>query len=191
VRSLALVLLVLSAGACLRPTSAPAFRYLRVRLPEPPAIQPTAGRELPALRLSHVRAAEHLEERVFWRRSPFEVGYDETLRWSEPPDAVVEDALVTELFETRGFARAASPRAASLRVDVLELDEVLGPRHEAVVALRATMTPTGVGRPAWVRTFRARRPVAAGPPTELAASMSAALGEAIRALADAVADDLR
>ncbi|HEX7835987.1 MAG TPA: ABC-type transport auxiliary lipoprotein family protein [Kofleriaceae bacterium] len=75
------------------------------------------------LRLGRVTPSDQLQSRIARRESPVEVGFYETLRWTEPPDDYVRRALVRELFELRGLAQSTSRRDPTLDVEVVGFEE--------------------------------------------------------------------
>ncbi|HEX7126198.1 MAG TPA: ABC-type transport auxiliary lipoprotein family protein [Thermodesulfobacteriota bacterium] len=132
-----------------------------------------AGRAGLPLRLREVRASGSLGERIAWRASDVEVGFYEMLRWTDPPAALVEQALAREFYERRGFQRAVSGQAPALAVTVLAFEEVVAPAHEGRVALAVLLTESG--RAVVDRVVVTRRPV----PDHEASSLARALGDAL------------
>jgi ABC-type uncharacterized transport system auxiliary subunit len=139
-----------------------------------------------SLRVRAVQAAAHLDDRIVWRRTEAEVGYYGDERWTEAPPAYVEEALGRELFERRGLRRSASTAApCALEVVVRRFEEVLLPDHLARVEL--TVSLTDLERTSLLeRTFRVERPVSESSAEAMAAAMGQALQAAVEQVADAV-----
>lgn len=151
----------------------------------PAAAEPSA----PAaeLRLGEIDAAAHLEERIAYRPSPGELGYYDSWRWTEPPQAYLRRALARELFERRGLVRVVSGSAPTLSVELISFEEVReGPpsaRVELAVLLR------GERQALLERTLRLERPLPAGAgddPRRLTEALSRALDAAVAQVADLV-----
>ncbi len=139
-----------------------------------------------ALRLRRVGAAGHLRDRIAFRTGDVEVGYNDLLRWTEPPAAYAERALGRELFEARSGAIARADAGADLVLDaeLRAFECVDEPERAAVCAIWIALAPDG-GRGAALieRTYAARRPLAAKDPEALARALGEALDEAARAVA--------
>jgi ABC-type uncharacterized transport system auxiliary subunit len=143
---------------------------------------PTAGMPV---RLGSLRSATFLRERIVWRASEVEYGLYEQRRWVELPSRYVRRALVSTLQTTPGVRLAEEPSAARLDVEILAFDEVLSPKHEAHVALAATVRDGTQKR--LDRTFAARVAIATPDGAATAESMGMALDEAVKEVATATA----
>jgi cholesterol transport system auxiliary component len=126
-----------------------------------------------ALRLARVAAGSDLGRRIAYGDGLYQVGYYETLRWTEHPEAYVRRALGRALFEEGPFERAVSPSAPSLDVEVLAFQEIRAPEtHAARVALRIVLS---ADRALLERTVTVNEPFPGEPFDAFVAAMSVAL----------------
>ncbi|MEY2936160.1 MAG: hypothetical protein RL033_6909, partial [Pseudomonadota bacterium] len=100
-RTFVLLLACLGSGCALLSKSQPfSPRYFSPDAEET-AAQHTAAKQTAAastsppleLRLGQIDAAAHLEERIAYRPSQGELGYYDSWRWTEPPQAYLRRAL--------------------------------------------------------------------------------------------------
>lgn len=95
-----------------------------------------AGRRL---RLGAVTASGEIRQGLAFRRSPHEVEYADTLRWTERPEASLRRALSRALFEGAGLERVVSGPGPTLDVELVAFEAVRdGPpraRASAVIVL--------------------------------------------------------
>jgi ABC-type uncharacterized transport system auxiliary subunit len=187
VRLAALVAAVLAAG-CITAQPPAEPRYFTPVVPHASAVDPARGGESSPLRVRRVRAAAYLRDRMVWRRG-VEIGFHELLRWTESPAHFAQAALEDELFERRGFQRTSSMTAATLESSLEAFDELLGPAHEAAVALDVVLTDARGGT-LIDRTFEARRPIASDDPKEVADALGAALAQVVSEVGAQVAQSL-
>lgn len=153
----AFAILLLAVGGCaLFGKSEPlSVRYFT---PASEASGPSGAGSGIALRLGRVDAGAHLRERIAYRASAHELGYYETRRWTERPEAYLRRELARVLFEQAGAAHVLSGPAPTLEVELLEFAELRAPSHAARVRLRAVVSD---GRTALLeRTFTAEQRVA-------------------------------
>jgi ABC-type uncharacterized transport system auxiliary subunit len=149
--------------------------------PAPPASAPLE------LRLGEVSAAAHLEERIAYRPSEGELGYYESWRWTEPPQAYLRRALARELFERRGLVRVVSGNAPTLNVELTSFEELRAEPARARVELSIVLR--GERLALLERTLRKELPLPAGSsdePLRLTRALSQALDSAVSEVADLV-----
>ncbi len=159
--------------------------------PEPATLRgqqsPRAAKEAgPALRLGRVASGTHLEDKIAFRSSEHEIGFYEQHRWTEEPAEYLERALAQELFEARGLSRVVSGPAPTLDVELVSFEEVRRPRHVARVRVILVLhDDRAVGLQ---ETLTFERPVAAHTSVAaLASALSAAMNDAVAAVAEQVA----
>lgn len=175
-----LPLLLLGATACVSTPDPP--RYFR---PLAPAAEGApAPLSSARLTLARIEAAEHLGERIVWRRSEVEFGFYDQERWTEPPARFLELAVARELFAKRGL-RHAERGAPELQLRLLAMEEILLPQHKARVRvwLRLVDPLREAQLERWVE---AEVPVAAEEAPAVARAIGLALDEVVREIADAV-----
>lgn len=151
-----------------------------------PAGSPPSGPAL-ELRLGQIDAAVHLEERIAYRPSPAELGYYESWRWTEPPQAYLRRALARELFERRGLVRVVSGNAPTLGVELTSFEELREGQPRARVELAVLLR--GERRALLERTVRQELPLpadAADDPRQLTQALARALDAAVAQVADLV-----
>lgn len=139
------------------------------------------------LRLGEIEAAAHLEQRIAYRPSAGELGYYESWRWTEPPQAYLRRALERELFERRGLVRVVSGSSPTLSVELTSFEELRGNPARARVELSIVLR--GDRRALLERTLRKELPVPAGAsdePLRLTSALSRALDSAVTEVADLV-----
>lgn len=180
----AICLFALCTVACvdLDPARLPAVRWIDVDTRLDTSAADLGDPTEPFLRIGTVLSDDALGEALMRRRSPYEVRYDEDVRWVVLPAAAVENAIEHELYRRRGFVRDASA-ARTLEVRVVQFEEVASPRREAVVGFVATLTGPE-GRALLDQRFEARRPIGGDDPVTVAEAMSGALASAVSELAD-------
>ncbi len=140
------------------------------------------------LRLGRVTSGDYLRERIAYRSSARELGYYETRRWTERPEAYLRRALASALFEERSLTRAVSGPAPTLEVELIEFDEQLAPVHAARVRARALLTDQRVSR--FEHTFSAEQPVDGRNFERVASAMAAALDRCVEEISDRVVAEL-
>ena len=174
----------LGVASCvdLDPSRLPAVRWIDVDTRPNSTAADFGDPEVPVLRMGTILAEDALGETLMRRLSPFEVTYDENVRWIVLPAAAVEAAIQSELYQRRQFVRDASAER-TLDIRVVQFEETRAPRREAVVTFVATVTGPG-GRALLDRRFEARRPAGGDDPAALAEAMSGALASAVSELAD-------
>jgi uncharacterized lipoprotein YmbA len=159
-------------------------RYFSPEQESPPVAAASAPFEL---RLGEVAAAAHLEERIAYRPSDSELGYHESWRWTEPPQAYLRRALARELFERRGLVRVVSGSAPTLNVELTSFEELQGAPARARVELAIVLR--GDRHALLERTLRKELPLPPGSddePLRLTRALSRALESAVVEVADLV-----
>jgi ABC-type uncharacterized transport system auxiliary subunit len=155
----------------------------------PPAAGPVPEAPPLELRLGRVEAASYLREKIAFRDSGEEVGYYETLRWTETPDAFARRALGRALFQDHGLAEVVSGVAPQLEVEVTAFEEIRAPKHLARVEITWKLRDH---RNVLVqRVARVEKPVDGDAPGAIADAMGAALDEAVETVAGDVIAELR
>jgi cholesterol transport system auxiliary component len=166
----------------------------------------------PRLRLGRVTGAPHLEERLVFRDSTFEVNYYRELRWTEPPELVLRRLLERGLFEERGLQHVVGGAAPTLDVQLTAFDEIRGAAVARGAARGAAPGEAGEAGEAdeadtprlaraqviarlhderlvfWEETLTVDRPVVPPADGDLPLATVAALAEALQAAVDEVAD---
>jgi hypothetical protein len=186
IRRLAILALAASslAGCNLGLGRSDEVRFVRFFLPAGGRIDaPAATTAAPPPVLLAVRAAGHVDARMCWRRGDVELGYHDDLRWAEAPDRILAKRLDLEIHGARGFPRGGGDDAVVIELDAFEqwLDDPL----EARLAL--TLRRTGGGGVERVHRLTISHPLEDASPEALAASLGAALDEAVAATADWIA----
>jgi uncharacterized lipoprotein YmbA len=190
--SLRSLLFVVLAGCALTSKAAPlAPRYFSPELREESSPHPAANAGL-ELRLGRIEAAAHLEQRLAYRSDESELGYYDSWRWTEPPEAYLERALVQQLFEQRGLVRVVSGPAPTLDVELSSFEELRSGAARARVELRLSLRDER--RSLLERTLRVEQAMAPGAPADaplrLTRALSAALEQAVGELAALVTPEL-
>jgi uncharacterized lipoprotein YmbA len=171
----------LALVGCLSQNPPIELRYFRPLLPD--AVADPAPGEPRELRLDRVTAAPHLRERMVWRSSDIELGFDDVNLWIADPAALVEDALVRVLFLERGFAATDARDAPSLDVHVTAFEEVIGSSRSCEVELRVAYRAASDG-PQRTRLIRREAPIGAPGPEAFVRAAGRALHAAALELAD-------
>ena len=134
------------------------------------------------LRLGQVEASSHLEERIAYRPSEGELGYYDSWRWTEPPQAYLQRALARELFERRGLVHVVSGAAPTLDVQLVSFEELRQGTPAGRVELAFSLSD---GRRMLLeQTVRVEQPIAPGAAEDAAPRLTKALSSALE---DAVA----
>jgi cholesterol transport system auxiliary component len=185
-RLLALLLCVCPACALMSKAQPLAPRYFSPDEGSAPRA-PAPGTAPLELRLGEVEAAVHLEQRIAYRPSDGELGYYESWRWTEPPQAYLRRALERELFERRGLVRVVSGSAPTLNVELTSFEELRAEPARARVELSIVLR--GERRALLEHTLRKELPLPAGSsdePLRLTRTLSQALDSAVSEVADLV-----
>jgi ABC-type uncharacterized transport system auxiliary subunit len=184
----ALLAFIALAGCVFRQSDPP--RYFR---PDSAALSSEStsddGTPEKAIRLRAVRARPFLRERIVWR-TPTEYGMYEQRRWSELPEAYVEQALASALRRQGHIDLTDDARVPNLYANVTAFDEVVDPKHVANVAVDVTLTATD-GRRLLEREFSAEAPISDDDPSSLGRAVGAALDDVSAQVAQAVAEKLK
>jgi hypothetical protein len=90
---------------------------------DPPALALAAPNASLDLRLGRVSSGPNLRERIAFRNAAYELGYYESWRWTERPEAFVRRELGRKLFEEHGLHRVFAGTAPTLDVEVIAFDE--------------------------------------------------------------------
>jgi len=186
-------LLVCGSGCALLSKGAPLSpRYFSPELAEAAPASAAPQATSLELRLGRVEAAAHLEQRVAYRASESELGYYESYRWTEPPEAYLERALSQRLFERGGLVHVVTGAAPTLDVALLGFEEIRSGAPRARVEIRGVLHDER--RVLFERTLRRERPIPTGPaedePLRLTKALSAALADVTAELAQLVLSEL-
>jgi len=171
-------------GACLATGQPAPVRYFSGEAATPTGARVAPGAE--RLRVRDVRAAGHLKERMARRLSDVEVEFRELERWTEPPLAYLERALLEELFERGGLRRSEARDAPALDVALVAFDEVAGPGPSVHVAFALRLTGAD-GDSLYDRTVERRLPLDEPGAAGVAHSLSLALRHAAAQAAEEIA----
>jgi cholesterol transport system auxiliary component len=138
------------------------------------------------LRLGRVEGAPHLETRLVFRDNKSEIGYYRLRRWTEAPEQYLKRRLARVLFEERGLQRVLSGVGPTLEVQLTAFEEIRLPRHTARVQVIARLHDDRIVR--WEETVTVERPVVAAKKGDTADAAVEAIGRALRATVDRIAD---
>jgi cholesterol transport system auxiliary component len=142
---------------------------------------------LPAeLRLGRVTSASHLDERLVYRASDYELGYYQERRWTEAPEEYLERRLSRALFEERGLRRVVGGAAATLEVELVAFEEIRAPKRLARVQVIVRLSDQRLVR--WEETLTVDRPLAAASTGDGADAAVEGLGSALREIVERIAD---
>jgi cholesterol transport system auxiliary component len=162
---------------------------LRWYTPELVRSQPGSAERQPGceLRLGRVKSGTDLGRFIAYSDGLHEIGYYESRRWTERPEAYVRRAVERALFEDGSFQRALTGAAPTLDIEVVEFEEVKAPTtHAARIALRVALSSTD--RVVLERTVAVSEPVPGGDFDGFVAAMSGALNTTASEIARAVSE---
>lgn len=179
-----LLLSLLSLAGCFGGTPDPP-RYFQPELPQRKPRPRDATKKPVLLELAAIRAADHLKDRIVWRKSDVEFGFYDQERWTEPPASYLERSLGRELFERRGMRRAARGAAFALHVQLQAFEEVLLPKHQARVRVAATLLD-GERVSILERTLEVVSPIQEENSEAMVRALGKALDELVTKLAEAI-----
>jgi ABC-type uncharacterized transport system auxiliary subunit len=167
-------------------------RYYSVESGKSQAPAP-AGSELArgqTLKLGSIEGGSHLRDRIAYRSSDRELGFYDSRRWTERPEAFFRRALAHALFEERSLVRAVSGSAPTLEVELTDFDELLTPRHAVRVRARVLLADQRVAR--FEHTFSVEQPVASQAESfdSVADAMAVALERCVDEIGDRVVAEL-
>jgi cholesterol transport system auxiliary component len=177
-----------TAGCALTSKSEPiAPRYFSPERPAAAAPPSAPPREVPLeLRLGRVYGSSHLDERLVYRDSDYQLGYYEERRWTEEPAEYLRRRLARVLFEERGLKHVVGGIGPSLEVELTGFEEIRGPKRVARVQLTARLQDARVVR--WEQTLTIDQPISENAAGDVADSMVAAIGVALSTAVDQIAD---
>jgi len=138
------------------------------------------------LRLGRVDGASHLETRLVYRDTKSEIGYYRLRRWTEAPERYLKRRLARVLFEERGLQQVVSGGGPTLEVRLTAFEEIRLPRRIARVQVIARLHDERIVR--WEETITVDRPVVAMKKGDTADAAVEAIGRALRATVDRIAD---
>ncbi len=131
-------------------------------------------------------SASHLDERLVYRDSQYELGYYQERRWTEAPEQYLKRRLARVLFEERGLRQVVGGAAATLELELVAFEEIRAPKRLARVQVIVRLQDQRAVR--WEETLTVDQPMAAGPAGDAAGAMVEALGAALRAVVHRIAD---
>jgi len=138
------------------------------------------------LRVGRIRAASHLDERMVYRDTAFELGYYQEKRWTEAPEEYLRRRLERALFEERGLRHVIGGSAPTLEVELTAFEEIRKPKRIARVQVRVRLQDARLVR--WEETLTVDRPVAEGSSDEWENEMVKAVGFALVTVVNQIAD---
>jgi cholesterol transport system auxiliary component len=138
------------------------------------------------LRVGNISAASHLDERMVFRDSAFELGYYQEKRWTEAPEEYLRRRLERALFEERGLRHVVGGSAPTLVVELTAFEEIRKPKRIARVQVSVRLQDARLVR--WEETLTVDQPVAASNDEELANGMVEAVGLALFTVVNQIAD---
>jgi cholesterol transport system auxiliary component len=177
-----------ASGCALLSKSAPIKpRYFS---PERPGDVPQAASRQPdppaELRLGRVGSVANLEEMLVFRDSAREVGYYRLRRWTEAPEQYLRRRLARVLFEERGLREVMSGGGPTLDVQLTAFEEVRVPRRMARVQVIVRLRDDRLV--SWEETVTVELPVVVARGGDPADASVEAIGKALRAAVDQIAD---
>jgi ABC-type uncharacterized transport system auxiliary subunit len=162
-------------GALLGKSEPMNVRYFTPVQREPEARASGTVEALP-LRLGRIESSEHLQERMAYRPSEHEVGYYETLRWTERPDAYFRRALGRELFEKQRFAHVIGGISPTLEAELVAFEEL---RERKAVRVEARVLVHDGRRVMLEQTVRIEEPRSDDTPIAVTDALSSALHKCV------------
>lgn len=184
---------LLCGGCALTSKSEPiAPRYFSPERPAaaaPPGVKPVQSPY--ELRLGRVFGSSHLDERLVYRDSDYQLGYYEERRWTEEPAEYLRRCLARVLFEDRGLRHVVGGVGPSLEVELTGFEEIRSPKRVARVQMTVRLQDARTVR--WEETMIVEQPItdtSGDPASTMVAAISVALGAAVDRVADRVVSDL-
>jgi cholesterol transport system auxiliary component len=147
---------------------------------------PRAAGAVGELRMGHIGSAANLDERLVYRDSAYEVGYYSERRWTEAPEEYLKRQLAGALFEERSLRRVVGGPAPTLEVDLVAFEEVRVPTRLARVQVNVRLHDQHLVR--WEQTLTVEQPEIVARGGDHADEMVQALGVALRAVVERIAD---
>jgi cholesterol transport system auxiliary component len=138
------------------------------------------------LRVGRIRSASYLDERMVFRDSAFELGYYQEKRWTEAPEEYLRRRLDRALFQERGLRHVISGSAPTLEVELTAFEEIRKPKRIARVQVSVRLQDARLVR--WEETLTVDQPVPKSSDPELANGMVEAVGLALGAVVNQIAD---
>jgi ABC-type uncharacterized transport system auxiliary subunit len=138
------------------------------------------------LRLGRVTGAHHLDVRLVFRASAYEIRYYRELRWTEPPELCLERSLARALFERRKLQHVVGGIGPTLDVQLTVFDEIIAPKHLVRVQVVARLHDEHLAL--WEETLTVDRPVVEKQEGDPALAIVDAFSDALAAAVDLVAD---
>lgn len=138
------------------------------------------------LRLGRVDGASHLQERLVFRYSAYELGYHEERRWTEAPEQYLKRRLSRVLFEERGLRHVVGGPAVMLDVQLTAFEEVRAPKRMAHVQVTVSLHDQRLVL--WEETLTVDQPVPATGKGDGTDEVVEALGQALRSVVDQIAE---
>jgi cholesterol transport system auxiliary component len=138
------------------------------------------------LRIGTISAASHLDERMVFRDSTFELGYYQEKRWTEAPEEYLRRRLERALFEERGLRHVVGGAAPMLVVELTAFEEIRKPKRIARVQVTVRLQDARLVR--WEQTLTVDSPVATSSDDEWENEMVEAVGVALVSVVNQIAD---
>ena len=138
------------------------------------------------LRLGRIGGASYIEEMLVFRDTASEIGYYRLRRWTEAPQHYLKRRLARVLFEERGLQQVVGGSAPTLDVQLTAFEETLFPQRMARVQVIARLHDERIVR--WEETVTVDLPVIAAKKGDTADAAVEAIGRALRATVDRIAD---
>lgn len=162
-------------------------RYFSPERPADPARASAKPAGAPLeLRLGRISSSSHLDERLVFRDSDYELGYYEERRWTEDPEEYLRRRLGRVLFEERGLRHVIGGMAPTLEVELTAFEEIRTPKRTARVQLTARLQDARLVR--WEETLTVDQPIPEDSKGDAADAMVAAIGTALGSVVDRIAD---
>ena len=139
----------------------------------------------PELRLGRINGSSHLDERLIFRDSDYELGYYEERRWTEEPADYLRRRLARVLFEERGLRHVVGGFAPTLEEELTSFEEIRSPKRIARVQAAVRLLDARIVR--WEETVTVDQPIT-NDKGDAADALVAALGVALSTAVDRIAD---
>jgi cholesterol transport system auxiliary component len=140
------------------------------------------------LRLGRVTGAQYIEERLVFRDSANELGYYRERRWTEPPELFLKRLLAHALFEERGLRHVVGGSGPTIDVQLTALDEIRAPQRLARAQVVARLHVEHLVL--WEEILTVDLPVIEKKDGDLAVATVEALGKAMQAVVDQIAESV-
>jgi len=187
-RIVPLVFLLCSVGCSLAPDTVPQPRWFRAPLPVLETVEPAPG--APEMRFTTVEVAQHLRERMTWRRDGVEYGYYDLNRWTEDPEEVATFAVHAAVFASGRVRRSLRNNVPTLHVLLRSFEQVIDDSGDYIEVELIAVIEDSQGDLAFQKSYSGTAPVD-GDPVMMARELGNVTGHLVQELAHDVAQAAR